>query len=342
MNRIKFRKTLALFLALSFMTAAASCGKAPAEETETSAETTETTTVETTETEAPTEEILAPIIVETEPPFIPFTLHDRSIDEANDENFISLLTHLVTAYENPTEEDDWRIYNDLENIQAVSQEDYELANFIVDNWCEVFLYMDYNVNTYPDEVPAEIPNSSDHALVILGYELENGQMQDELVGRLNAAAALAKARPETIIVCSGGATGPNNREGNTEAGLMRDYLVDECGIDPARIFIDERALTTADNAIYTFDIFQEQGIHSMTIVTSTYHIRWGQMVYRTLAYLYSVQQDYPIEDISNYCYDTEPTVSVYRAGHRFAACQIAEILGLPQSEVNQLPSVYDY
>ena len=165
------------------MTAAASCGKAPAEETETSAETTETTTVETTETEAPTEEILAPIIVETEPPFIPFTLHDRSIDEANDENFISLLTHLVTAYENPTEEDDWRIYNDLENIQAVSQEDYELANFIVDNWCEVFLYMDYNVNTYPDEVPAEIPNSSDHALVILGYELENGQMSEDLMRR---------------------------------------------------------------------------------------------------------------------------------------------------------------
>lgn len=335
---------------LALVTGICSCDVEAPEETvtETYEETVQTTTEATETTETQPTELLAPIIVETEPPRIPFTLHDRSIAEENDEDFIGILDDLVNSYEHPDQSYDDDINERLDQIRDVSEEDYALAVNIIYNWNALFMDPGYPVivdGTEEAQTGLEssgILNSREQAIVILGYELDNGQMQPELIGRLNAAAALAQAYPETLIVCSGGATGPNNPQGNTEAGLMRDYLVDECGIDPLRIFIDERAQTTADNAVYTFDILEEQGVHQMTIVTATYHIRWGEMVYRTVGYLCEVQQEYVIDSIANYCFEAEPTVYVYRAGHRFAARQIAEILGLSQNEVENLPSPFDY
>ena len=89
--------------------------------------------------------------------------------------------------------------------------------------------------------------------MVLGYELLNGGMTDELKGRCDAAAAAAKTFPASLLVCSGGATGQNNPQRHTEAGLMKDYLVDECGIAAERVFTDERALTTAENIISILD-----------------------------------------------------------------------------------------
>ena len=263
---------------------------------------------------------------------------------ANAENFGELLTHLVQAYETPSAEDRQTIETDLAAIRAVSKRDHALAASIAGHWEQVFLDGDYPLFLYdgeaPSRVPKEIaiPNNSGHAIVVLGYELEDGEMQEELLGRCEAAAALAKAFPETILVCSGGATGHNNPEGHTEAGLMKDYLSGRCGIAPERIFIDEEAMTTAENAIHTFEILRAKNVHTMTIVTSTYHMRWGQAVYHTLAELYRRQYNYGIESIANFCYDTEPTVEMYRAGDRIAAFQIAGILELPEDVIRSLPS----
>ena len=263
----------------------------------------------------------------------------------NAENIGRLLTHLVEAYESPNKQDAQTIEADLAAIRAVSQKDYTLAKSIADHWRSVFLDPDYSMYLYqgddtaPELAEAGIPNSRSHAIVVLGYELKNGQMQPELMGRCEAAAAAAKAFPETILVCSGGATGGNNPGGNTEAGLMKAYLIEHCGIDASRIFADEKAMTTAENAVNTFEILQENKVHTMTIVTSAYHMRWGQAVYHLLAELYREQRDYSIESIANYCYYVEPSVEAYRAGDRFAACQIAGILKLPNEVIRSLPPV---
>ena len=260
------------------------------------------------------------------------------------ENFGQLLTHLVQAYESPSDRDAQLINADLAAIRAVNNKDYALAKSIADHWRSVFLDPDYPLYIYqgdgtaPELVEAGIPNSRSHAIVVLGYELMNGEMQPELMGRCDAAAAAARAFPETILVCSGGATGGNNPKGNTEAGLMKDYLTGHCGIDEARIYIDEKAMTTAENAVNTFQILQENEVHTMTIVTSAYHMRWGQAVYHVLAELYREQRGYSIESIANYCLDIEPSVEVYQAGDRFAAYQIAGILGLPNEVIQSLPS----
>ena len=268
------------------------------------------------------------------------------VSQANAANFGALLTDLVNAAETPGAGDEETIRADLAAIRAVSKKDHAIAASIAEHWQSVYLDPDYRLFLYhgggsaPELAEAGIPDSPTHAIVVLGYELEDGQMQPELVGRCETAAAAARAFPHTILVCSGGATGPNNPDGNTEAGLMKAYLTERCGIDEARIFIDEDAMTTQENAVNTFRILQENKVRTMTIVTSTYHQLWGQAVYHTVAELYRQQHGYPVEIVGNYCYDTEPTVEMYRHGARIAAFQIAGILELPEDVIRALPSFF--
>ena len=155
-------------------------------------------------------------------------------------------------------------------------------------------------------------------------------MTDELRGRCDAAAAAARAFPESVLVCTGGATGGNNPDGHTEAGRMKDYLVQEHGIAPERVFTDEQALTTAENAVNTFAILRQQGIRAITLVTSSYHQRWGQVLYNAMAARYRFELDYPVELIGNYCFDV-PSADPYYA--RTALSQLKTILKLTREEL---------
>ena len=257
-----------------------------------------------------------------------------------------LLADLLTAYEQPGSEDKAHIEADLSAVQAVSEGDYPVAKAIADHWRQVYLDPAYALCCHgegdlaPELAEAGIPDERTHAFVVLGYELQDGEMTDELKGRCEAAAAAARSFPNTILVCSGGATGPNNPEKHTEAGLMKQYLVEVCGIEESRIFTDERAMTTAENAVNTFAIMKDQGVESMTIVTSSYHQRWGQALYNALAAIYEQQQGYHARLIGNYCFDTQPSVEAFLKDDWFAIYQLGEILGLPQAQMERLPNVY--
>ena len=214
------------------------------------------------------------------------------IDARNKTHFADLFYALVSAYEAPSAKDDARIDSLIEEIRRVR-------------------------------------DSGRHAFVVLGYELKDGQMQPELKGRCDAAAAAARSYPSTILVCSGGATGDNNPKLRTEAGVMKAYLVETCGIDASRIHIDENARTTLQNARNTLDMLQAQGIETMTLVTSTYHQRWGQVIYNAVAALYRQVYGYTVEIVGNYCYETEPAHESYRNDDRIAISQVAQLLGVP-------------
>ena len=256
------------------------------------------------------------------------------VSAENAAQFRTLLNDLVSACADPDGESGARIEADLAAIGAVNGRDGELARAIAEHWQKSFLDADNPLCLYqggrdaPELAGSGIPDSRTHAFVVLGYELMDGQMQSELVGRCEAAAAAARSYPSAILVCSGGATGPNNPEGHTEAGLMKQYLTEQCGIDAGRIFIDERAMTTQENAVNTFEILKEQGVRTMTIVTSSYHQRWGESVYHTLAELCR-REGYPVEMVGSYSYETEPTVEAFRQSAQIAAMQMAGILQLP-------------
>jgi len=50
----------------------------------------------------------------------------------------------------------------------------------------------------PEITDSGIPDTSSHAFIVLGYELKDGEMTDELKDRCKAAAAAAKMYPNTM------------------------------------------------------------------------------------------------------------------------------------------------
>ncbi|MBR4501678.1 MAG: acetolactate decarboxylase [Clostridia bacterium] len=241
-----------------------------------------------------------------------------------------LFADLLGAVETPAEGDIGRIDADAASIGT------DLAFSIAAHWKKIYLDPEYKLLIYGRDDPSLIPVRGRHAFVVLGYQLQNGKMTAELKGRCDAAADAALAFPDSIIVCSGGATGSNNPEHRTEAGLMKQYLSEVRGIDPDRIFIDELAMTTAENAVNTFGILMEQNVETMTIVTSDYHQKWGQVLYNALAAVYRADHGYSAEIAGNYCFEIDPSQEMYHRGYRIALSQLGRILGLPREEMEMI------
>ena len=265
------------------------------------------------------------------------------IDGGNAENFGALLVDLMRAYETPAPGDAQAIEDAVAAIAAVNPGDGEIARAIADHWNTVYINADgsYRLRLYGDGERAvaleqtELRDSAAHAFVVLGFELKDGKMTDELVGRCRAAAAAARSFPSAILVCSGGATGKNNPKNHTEAGLMKEYLVSKCGIDAARIYTDERAMTTLENAVNTFEILRKQGIETLTLVTSSYHQRWAQVLYNALAAMYRRSLGYSVRIVENYCYPVDPG-DKYLHDDRFAMRQLTALLKLPDEVVEKM------
>ena len=237
-----------------------------------------------------------------------------------DAGYDALINDMVNACMSPSEEALQKLDADAASIGD------GVAVPIAENWKRVWIDPDYRLYIYGEDDPSLLPIAGRHAFVVLGFALQNGEMAEELIGRCNAAAAAAQAFPDSIIVCSGGATGENNPEGHTEAGLMKAWLVEKCGIEPGRIFTDENAMTTAENARNAFAILQQQQIETITVVTSSYHQKRGQTLYHALACRYSLEQDYSVNIIANYCFYAEADGFSSAGDALIAAFQLREIL----------------
>ena len=266
---------------------------------------------------------------------------EYAISDSNGEHFEQLFSDLLKACQQPSSEDSQAILTDLNAIRSVSEKDYALASSIANHWQKVYLDPEYHLCMYPEESISsgpenkDIPNTSKHAFIVLGYELQNGEMTDELKGRCEAAAAAAKSFPYSVLVCTGGATGGNNPEHHTEAGLMKQYLTEQCGIREERIYIDEKAMTTAENAVNTFEILRENGIKTMTIITSSYHQRWGQVLYNGLGAMYEQKYGNAPKLVGNYSYRIEPDNSAYLNDAGIAIRQLASVLKVPRNSMAQ-------
>lgn len=256
------------------------------------------------------------------------------ISDENELNFGRLLINLLRAYETPSDGDQAAIESVLNAIGAMNPTDREVAEAIADHWMNVYANADYPMFLYDGGKSADalkdtgIPDSATHAFVVLGFELKDGEMQDELKGRCDAAGAAATAFPRSLLICSGGPTGHNNPKNHTEAGMMKDYLTGKWGVDGSRVLIDERARTTLENAVNTFAMMREAGVETYTIVTSSYHQKWGQAVYNCMAEFYRQAYGYDPKLVSNYSYDIEP-IEKYQNPQRFAIRQLCALLDLP-------------
>ena len=147
-----------------------------------------------------------------------------------------------------------------------------------------------------DELPDDLPDDDSLCLVALGFQLNpDGTMREELVERLRVLLAASEKYPHAIIACTGGGTAADDPAA-TEAGRMADWLEAE-GVDPSRLIVEDHSLTTAQNAIYTFDILSElhPQVKRIAIISSDYHIATGVLLFGAEAIL----RECDVEIVSN-------------------------------------------
>ena len=148
---------------------------------------------------------------------------------------------------------------------------------IMDVWTSEDLGKQLNYDVLPDG----LPDTDELCIVVLGFQLKaDGTMKDELVQRLTVALNSAKKYPKAYIACTGGGTASEN-ESASEAGEMAKWL-EQQGIDKKRIITEDNSMTTAQNAIFTYDILTSKytSVKKLAIVSSDYHIATGELLFR--------------------------------------------------------------
>ena len=221
------------------------------------------------------------------------TVNDRSANTSND-NTGTTSTN-VTVSESDTPRDANKIIEEMvvyygtygseadkkvdELINELLSTDTVVAekwHKITDRWDEV----NGNLTLNYDELPDDLPYTDELCIVALGFQLDpDGTMKPELIERLKVVLNSAKKYPDALIVCTGGGTAAENKSA-TESGEMAKWLI-ENGIDEERIIVEDKSLTTAQNAIYTYDILTEKypQVTDIAIVSSDYHIATGTLLF---------------------------------------------------------------
>ena len=102
-------------------------------------------------------------------------------------------------------------------------------------------------------------------VVVLGSKIHTDQPSRMLRDRLQVAAEYLRQNPEANCVVSGGL---GDGETYTEAYVMKKYLVEVEGIDPARIQQEDESTDTRENLLFSLEIIRQQG-WSTHVVTAT-------------------------------------------------------------------------
>ena len=171
----------------------------------------------------------------------------------------------------------------------------ELNPVLGDKWTRIMDLWEEPV-AVSAELPDGLPDDDSLCLVALGFQLNrDGSMRDELISRLNVVLAASEKDPHALIACTGGATASANPSA-TEAGKMAEWL-EAHGVDPARLIVEDRSLTTAQNAVYTLRILSERDpqVTQIAIISSDYHIATGTLLFGAEAIL----RDYGVAVTAN-------------------------------------------
>ena len=147
-----------------------------------------------------------------------------------------------------------------------------------------------------DSLPDSLRTDDSLCLVALGFQLNpDGTMRDELIERLKVLLRASEQYPNAMIVCTGGGTAADDPSA-TEAARMAEWLASQ-GVDSARVIVEDHSVTTAQNAIYTFDILEERypQVKQIAVISSDYHIATGTLLFGAEAIL----RDSAMEVVSN-------------------------------------------
>lgn len=166
---------------------------------------------------------------------------------------------------------------------------------IGEKWTRIMDLWEAPVTVY-DQLSDDLPEDDSLCLIALGFQLNpDGTIREELEERLKVMLAASEKYPNALIVCTGGGTAADEPSA-TEAGRMVEWL-EAHGVNPSQLIVEDRSLTTAQNAIFTFDILAElyPQVKQIAIISSDYHIATGVLLFGAEAIL----RDSAIEIVGN-------------------------------------------
>lgn len=121
------------------------------------------------------------------------------------------------------------------------------------------------------------PADGDAVAVVLGCQTKNGQPSTMLENRLEQAIIYLESHPETMVVVTGGV---DYGEPFTEAQVQAAWL-EQRGIDPGRIIIENSSRDTRENLAYAADLIGTAGLGNRVVIfTDGFHQLRGQMYAR--------------------------------------------------------------
>lgn len=191
----------------------------------------------------------------------------------------------------------------LGNLKRTDIQQGQLWEKIMDYWG--YVNTDMVINN--DILPENLPKDDSLALIILGNGLNaDGSMKSELIRRLKVGLDCAGQYPNAYVVCTGGGTAAENKE-VTEAGQMGAWLL-ENGLDESRLILEDRSLSTIENARYTMEILHEDypQVCFVAIVSSDYHITRGSLLFETTALMMMEEKKEPEAKVISNCASPTP------------------------------------
>ncbi|MGM9603439.1 MAG: YdcF family protein [Faecousia sp.] len=247
-----------------------------------------------------------------------FTSNDPVESQSRDEK--SIIQDILYAYCREQDLTDERMVNLLKELDHADREQARRWREILDCWQEA----NNEMQLHDGSLPGGLNNSDKLCLIVLGFQLNpDGSMQEELVGRLETALESAKQYPDSYILCTGGGTASAAPEA-TEADAMAQWLIGH-GIEEARIIVENRSLTTSQNAIFSYQILTRDypEITETAIISSDYHIPWASILFQTQFIL----GEHPMNVVSNAAYRTGKEIKA-NSLLRYQLNGILEIAGL--------------
>jgi uncharacterized SAM-binding protein YcdF (DUF218 family) len=114
-----------------------------------------------------------------------------------------------------------------------------------------------------------VPEQPCPTVIVLGCQVRGSAPSLLLSYRIEAAADYLREHPESAAILSGGR---GSGEEISEAACMYNSLVGR-GIDPARLYLEERSTTTQENLSFSAELMEREGLRGpVALISNDFHI----------------------------------------------------------------------
>jgi uncharacterized SAM-binding protein YcdF (DUF218 family) len=126
---------------------------------------------------------------------------------------------------------------------------------------------------------AQQPNAKADIIVVLGAGVDpNGTAGFALTRRTRLGADLYAQGVAPLVLCTGAI--PYNRP-VSEASACREVLLTK-GVSIEAILLEERSRSTEENALYSKEILSAKNLHSVVVVTDSFHAFRSRFLFESM------------------------------------------------------------